>query len=38
MAGNLNVAYNWVISKCNDNNVGYSQTYWEGQIVDGFEY
>lgn len=38
MAGNLNVAYNWVISKCNDPNVGYSQTYREGQIVDGIEY
>ena len=27
MAGNINSAYAWAVSTCNDPNVGYSQAY-----------
>ncbi len=31
-------AYNWLVAKCNAPNVGYSQTYRNGQVVNGIEY
>ena len=34
----INTAYNWVINKCNADNVGYSQNYRNGQVVNGIEY
>lgn len=34
----INVAYNWEISMCEAPNVGYSQTYREGQTVNGITY
>lgn len=36
--GNLQGFINWCIEKCNDPNVGYSQTYREEQTVDGITY
>lgn len=34
----INKAYQWVIDKCNASNVGYSQAYRNGQVVNGVEY
>lgn len=34
----LQSAYNFVIQKCNAQNVGYSQAYRQGQVVDGIQY
>ena len=38
MAGNINSAYAWAISTCNDPNVGYSQAYRNQQTVNGITY
>lgn len=38
MGGNINTAWNWAVNTCNLPNVGYSQTYREGQTVDGIVY
>lgn len=35
---NLQTSYNWAIQVCNQPNVGYSQDYREGQVVDGITY
>ena len=34
----ITAAYNWVIRQCNAPNVGYSQAYRQGQIVNGIKY
>lgn len=34
----LQTAFNFVVQKCNSPNVGYSQTYREGQVVNGIQY
>lgn len=38
MQGNITQAYQFMIDKCEQGNCGYSQTYREGQIVNGIEY
>ena len=38
MAGNINSAYAWAISTCNDPSVGYSQAYRNQQTVNGITY
>lgn len=35
---NLNTSYQWAINTCNNDNVGYSQTYRNQQTVDGITY
>ena len=34
----ITAAYNWVIRQCNAPNIGYSQAYRQGQIVNGIKY
>lgn len=34
----LKTAYDFIINKCNANNVRYSQAYREGEIIDGIQY
>ena len=34
----LTQAFNWAVAKCNSENVGYSQAYRRGQVVNGIEY
>lgn len=38
MPGSITVAYQWAVSTCNAPNTGYSQTYREGETVNGITY
>lgn len=35
---NISVSYNWVLERCNNPNVGYSQRYRNGQTINGITY